>query len=151
MAFLEPKDPVRLRWLSEQIGAGRFYSAFVAMDGWMLSYGASLLLGLVLAARWATVPEAALIMLAMLGFMTRDICIFLLARMFAGPKGDFAALGILAALYWLLPTLLRQANAAFLFMPGPPSMSLLSVASAWAQGLGFCLWVAHAIRDRAPR
>ena len=32
MAFLEPKDPVRLRWLGEQIRAGRLYSAFLALD-----------------------------------------------------------------------------------------------------------------------
>jgi hypothetical protein len=135
MAFLEPKDPVRLRWLSEQIRAGRFYSAFLAMDSWMLSYGASLLLGLILAARWAMVPEAALTMLAMLGFMTRDICIFLLGRMFAGPKGDFAALGILAALYLLLPTLLWQAHVSLLLLPSGHDAALTLVA-AWAQGLG---------------
>jgi hypothetical protein len=150
MAFLEPKDPVRLRWLSEQIRAGRFYSAFLAMDSWMLSYGASLLLGLILAARWAMVPEAALTMLAMLGFMTRDICIFLLGRMFAGPKGDFAALGILAALYLLLPTLLWQAHVSLLLLPSGHDAALTLVA-AWAQGLGMCLWVAHIIKERSPR
>jgi hypothetical protein len=151
MAFLEPKDPVRLRWLADQVRSGRWYNAFLAAECWMLSFAPTLIAGLALAALWAGTPGAALAVLAVLGFMTRDICIFLLGRMFGGPKGDFAALGILAALYWLLPTLLRQANAAFLFMPAPHSMSLLSVASAWIQGLGFCYWVAHAIRDRAPR
>jgi len=151
MAFLEPKDPVRLRWMADQVRGGRWYSAFLATECWMLSYAATLVVGLALAALWAGTPLAAFTVLAILGFMTRDICIFLLGRMFGGPKGDFAALGILAALYWLLPILLRQVNAAFLFMPGPHAMSLLSVASAWAQGLGCCLWVAHAIRERAPR
>jgi hypothetical protein len=151
MAFLEPKDPVRLRWLADQVRSGRWYNAFLAAECWMLSFAATLIAGLALAALWAGTPGAALAVLAVLGFMTRDICIFLLGRMFGGPKGDFAALGILAALYWLLPTLLRQANAAFLFMPAPHSMSLLSVASAWAQGLGLGLWVVHTIRDRSPR
>lgn len=151
MAFLEPKDPVRLRWLGDQIRSGRFYNAFLATECWMLSYAATLIVGLCLAFLWARTPGAALAVLAMLGFMTRDICIFLLGRMFGGPKGDFAALGILAALYLLLPTLLWRGNATFLLMPGPHADSLLSAIGAWAQGLGFCFWVAHAIRDRAPR
>ena len=151
MAFLEPKDPVRLRWLGDQIRSGRLYSAFVAAECWMLSYAATLIVGLCLALSWAGTPGAAFSVLAMLGFMTRDICIFLLGRMFGGPKGDFAALGILAALYLLLPTLFWRANATFLLVPGSHDTSLLSVVAAWIQGLGFCLWVVHAIRDRAPR
>ena len=151
MAFLESKDPVRLRWLGDQIRSGRWYSAFLATECWMLSYAATLIAGLALAALWAGTPSAALAVLAMLGFMTRDICIFLLGRMFGGPKGDFGALGILAALYLLLPTLLRHAHATFLLIPGPHTDSLLSVMAAWAQGLGFCYWVARVIRDRAPR
>jgi len=151
MAFLEPKDPVRLRWLGDQIRGGRLYSAFMAAECWMLSYAAALIIGLVLAALWAGTPAAALAVLAMLGFMTRDICIFLLGRMFGGPKGDFAALGILAALYLLLPTLLWRGNAAFLLVPATNGASLLSVAAAWAQGLGLCLWVLHTILDRSPR
>jgi hypothetical protein len=151
MAFLEPKDPVRLRWMGDQVSNGRWYRAFLAADCWMLSYAVTLTAGLGLAALWAGAPPAALAVLAMLGFMTRDICIFLLGRMFAGPKGDFAALGILAALYLLLPTLLWRANAAFLLIPGPHADSLLSVVAAWLQGFGFCFWVVRAIRDRAPR
>ena len=151
MAFLEPKDPVRLRWLGDQIRSGRLYSAFMAAECWMLSYAATLMVGLCLALSWAGTPGTALAVLAMLGFMTRDICIFLLGRMFGGPKGDFAALGILAALYLLLPTLFWRANATFLLVPGPHADSLLSVVAAWIQGLGFCFWVVRAIRDRTPR
>ena len=99
MAFLEPKDPVRLRWLGEQVRAGRFYAAFLALDCWMLSYAATVAVGLVLAVVWAATLNIALAVLAMLGFLTRDIGIFLLARFQAGAKGDFAALAILAALY----------------------------------------------------
>jgi hypothetical protein len=151
MAFLEPKDSVRLRWMGDQIASGRWYRAFLAADCWMLSYAATLIAGVALATLWVRTPPAALAVLAMVGFMTRDICIFLLGRMFAGPKGDFAALAILAALYLLLPTLLWQADAAFLLIPGPHADTLLSVVAAWAQGLGFCFWVVHAISDRAPR
>ena len=120
MAFLEPKDPVRLRWLGEQVQAGRVYAAFLALDCWMLSYAASLLVGLVLAASWAGTASLSLTVLAMLGFLTRDICIFLLARLLAGAKGDFAALAILAALYLMVPSLLWQAQLSFLLLPSRP-------------------------------
>ena len=53
MVFLEPKDPVRLRWLGEQFRAGQAYKAFLALDCWMLSYAATLAAGLILAASWA--------------------------------------------------------------------------------------------------
>jgi len=85
MAFLEPKDPVRLRWLADQVRSGRWYSAFLAVECWMLSYAATLMIGIVLAALWVATPPATWAVLAMLGFMTRDICIFLLGRMFGGP------------------------------------------------------------------
>jgi hypothetical protein len=150
MAFLEPKDPVRLRWLGDQIRGGRWYGAFLAAECWMLSYAATLIVGLCLALSWAGTPGAALAVLAMLGFMTRDICIFLLGRMFAGPKGDFAALGILAALYLLLPTLLRQANAALVLLPLGHD-TILTLVAAWAQALALIWLVIRAIRDRAPR
>ena len=48
MVFLEPKDPVHLRWLGEQARAGHFYKAFRALEAWMLSYGVVLVEGLVL-------------------------------------------------------------------------------------------------------
>ncbi len=147
MAFLEPKDPVRLRWLGEQVQAGRFYTAFLALDCWMLSYAASLLLGLVLAAAWAGSASLSLTVLAMLGFLTRDICIFLLARLLAGAKGDFAALAILAALYLMMPSLLWQAHLSFLLLPSGHD-SVLSVLVAWAQALALIWWVVHAIRYR---
>ncbi len=42
MVFLEPKDPVRLRWLDgPDPGAGRYAKAFLALDAWMLSYAAA--------------------------------------------------------------------------------------------------------------
>jgi hypothetical protein len=116
----------------------------------MLSYAATLIVGLCLALSWAGTPGAALAVLAMLGFMTRDICIFLLGRMFGGPKGDFAALGILAALYLLLPTLLRQANAAPVLLPLGHD-TILTLVAAWAQALALIWLVIRAIRDRAPR
>ena len=102
MVFLEPKDPVRLRWLGEQIRGGHATKAFLALDCWMLSYGATLLVGLVLAMLWTASPGGSLIVLALLGFLTRDVAVFVLMRGQAGGKGDFAALAILgAACAWL--------------------------------------------------
>jgi len=137
MAFLEPKDPVRLRWLGEQIRAGHLYKAFLALDCWMLSYGATLAVGLVLALSWTTSPAGSL---AVLGFLTRDVAIFVLMRGRAGGKGDFAALAILGALYLLLPTVLSGLGLQgldFLFLP----QGMLGVIAGWAQGVA-CAWLA---------
>src|SRR5207247_5893795 len=66
MAFLEPKDTVRLRWLGEQARDGRFYKAFLALDCWMLSYVVTLAAGFVLAVLWlAGNPASSLMVLAM--------------------------------------------------------------------------------------
>jgi len=138
MAFLEPKDPVRLRWLGEKIRGHHLYQAFMALDCWMLSYAATILVGLGLAAVSST--SAALTVLALLGFMTRDVAIFALMQGRAGGKGDFAALGILGALYLLVPTLLTGLNLrALTFLVQP--IGALSVVSAWAEG-AVCVYLA---------
>jgi hypothetical protein len=134
MVFLEPKDPVRLRWLSEQVRAGNLYKAFLALDCWMLSYAATLAVGLILAVTWV-MGHLALMVLAMLGFLTRDVAIFVLMGGKAGGRGDFAALAILGALYLLLPMILNGLNLRgldFLFLP--TAASVLGVIIAWGQG-----------------
>jgi hypothetical protein len=135
MVFLEPKDPVRLRWLGERINAGQLYRAFLALDCWMLSYAATMAVGLVLVLLWAVSGnDVSLMVLAMLGFLTRDVAIFVLMRGRVGGKGDFAALGILGALYLLLPMILNGSglpSLGALFLPMPPMD--LSVAAAWLQ------------------
>ncbi len=148
MAFLEPKDPVRLRWLGERLRAGHLRQAFLALDAWMLSYGVSAILGLLLAAALAVqgLSAPAFQVLAMLGFLTRDLAIFVLMRTMAGGKGDFAALAVIGALYLLVPVILdgigAPALAAF-FLPADGS-PLVPVA-AWVQGIGVALWAARRI------
>ena len=135
MVFLEPKDPVRLRWLGEQVRAGHLYKAFLALDCWMLSYAATLAVGLVLALSWA-MGRPSLMVLAMLGFLTRDVAIFVLMGGKAGGRGDFAALAILGALYLLLPMILAGLNLRgldFLFLPS--AAGLPGVIAAWGQGV----------------
>ena len=138
MAFLEPKDPVRLRWLGEQIRDRHIYQAFMALDCWMLSYAATIVVGLVLALSWQA--NGALTVLAMLGFLTRDVAIFVLMQGRAGGKGDFAALGILGALYLLVPTLMAGLDLRTLnFLVQP--IGALSVVAAWAEG-AVCAYLA---------
>ena len=151
MAFLEPKDPVRLRWLAEQVRAGRLYKAFLALDAWMLSLGATLVVGIVLAGWLAAsrgaidgmpLPSLVFPVLALLGLLVRDVAMFVLMRAIAGGKGDFAALAVLGALYLLVPIILHGAEldgAAFFFVP-LKSASVVGVTAAWAQGLGVAWW-----------
>jgi hypothetical protein len=146
MVFLEPKDPVRLRWLGEQVREGRFTKAFLALDAWMLSYTAAMTAGLLLAVVLALGSSAglALPVLAMLGFLTRDVAIFVLMRRYAGGKGDFAALAALAAFYLLLPMVLGGLGLGGLdFLLRPSVSSVLGVVAAWGQGLACVLWAAR--------
>ncbi|MFO1248308.1 MAG: hypothetical protein U1E93_08835 [Alphaproteobacteria bacterium] len=140
MTFLEPKDPVRLRWLGEQVRGGQFAKAFMALDSWMLSTAAALAVGLLLALVLLSDGETGygLAALAMLGFLVRDVAIFVAARALAGNKGDFAALAVLGVLYMLMPTVLRGLDLyglRFLFLPVLEGAGVLSVPTAWAQGL----------------
>lgn len=155
MVFLEPKDPVRLRWLGEQAGSGHFTKAFLALDAWMLSYAATIIAGLLLAALLAMDGSAVgavrlssltLPVLAMLGFLTRDVAIFVLMRGIAGGKGDFAALAVLGALYLLLPMILNGLQLRgldFLFLPS--FAGVLGVVVAWGQGVIVAFWAARRI------
>ena len=153
MTFLEPKDPVRLRWLGEQIRSRRIVKAFLALDTWMLSTIAALATGLLLALVLASggAVNYALAVLAMLGFLTRDVAIFVAMRAFAGNKGDFAALAALGVLYILMPMVLRGLGLQglqFLFVPAMTAAAVLSVPAAWAQGV-VALWLAaHSIGKR---
>jgi hypothetical protein len=151
MVFLEPKDPVRLRWLGDQIRAGNFRKAFLALDAWMLSYGITLIAGVVLAALLAAdstvmgslhMSSLAPAVLAMLGFLTRDVAIFVLMRAVAGSKGDFAALACLGALYLVLPAIAHRTGLGFEFLFVPIAAGgVWSALSAWAQA-GLAAWLA---------
>jgi hypothetical protein len=150
MTFLEPKDPVRLRWLGEQVRSRGFTKAFMALDSWMLSTAAALVVGLVLALVLASGGEMhfALAVLAMLGFLTRDVAIFVAMRALAGNKGDFAALAALGVLYLLLPMVLRGLGLAglqFILVPVVVPGAALGVIAAWAQGIAAIWLAAHSI------
>jgi hypothetical protein len=151
MTFLEPKDPVRLRWLGEQIRDGHLTKAFLALDTWMLSTAAALAAGLLLALVLASggAMTYALAVLAMLGFLTRDVAIFVAMRAFAGNKGDFAALATLGVLYILMPMVLRGLGLQglqFLFVPAVAGPAALGVLAAWTQGVVFSAWALRSIQ-----
>lgn len=149
MTFLEPKDPVRLRWLGEQMRASHLWKGFLALESWMLSYGAAMAAGLLLALLLVSggAVNLALAVLAMLGFLTRDVAIFVVMRKLAGNKGDFAALAILGALYLAAPMFLKGLGlrgADFIFLP--TIGSLAGVAVAWGQGIAAALWTLRRIQ-----
>ena len=159
MVFLEPKDPVHLRWLGEQARAGQFYKAFRALEAWMLSYGVVLVAGLVLTVLLAMdqavvgpIRLSALspAVLAMLGFLTRDVAIFVLMRAWAGARGDFAALALLAALYLVLPAGLHRLgiDLQFLFVPVIYEGAFFGVLIAWAQAIVCVALAARSIRKK---
>ena len=148
MTFLEPKDPVRLRWLGEQVRGRRLAKAFLALDTWMLSAVAAMAVGLILALVLASgsVMTYALAVLAILGFLIRDVAIFVVTRVLAGTKGDIAALAILATLYLLLPMILAGLNLRALNVLFLPSMSSpLAMVFAWGQGVACAFWARRLI------
>lgn len=136
MVLLERKDPVRLRWLGERIAAGDYYQAFQSLDCWMLSYGATWIAGLAfVVAQAGHGASLVLPVLAALGFLTRDVAIFLLIGGKARGKGDFAALAILGALYLLMPRFLDGLGLEgmdYLFIP--TGSGVAGPIAAWSQG-----------------
>ena len=77
--------------------------------------------------------------LVALGFLTRDVSIFVLMRSLPGRRrGDLAALGILFALYVLAPAIFKGVglnSLLMLFFPQPTSPLWMSPALAWAEGI----------------
>jgi hypothetical protein len=159
MVFLEPKDPVRLRWLAEQVRERRYAKAFRALDAWMLSYAVTMLLGVILAVLMTMdqslfydmrMTALSLPVVAMLGFVTRDVAIFVLMRAVAGTKGDFAALALLAGLYLVLPAGLHRLGVElqFLLLPTPGGAAILGALAAWAQAMVLVTLAARSIQRR---
>jgi hypothetical protein len=140
MVLFEPKDRVQFRWLAGQFSAGHVARAFLSLQCWMMSYGAAVLTSAVLVTwlshRGGPLSQQAII-IATIGFLTRDVCIFVLSQKLAGSRrGDYAAVAALLALYGLLPAIvsgLHMTSALIVFYPRPSDPAWLVPAVAWSE------------------
>ena len=143
MVVLEPNDRVHLRWLGSQIASGRLGAAWSGLQAWMTAYLAAMLCSIALLIWLHQIhPEAiaqSALLAAVLGFLSRDVSIFVLMRSLPGRRrGDLAALGILFALYVLAPAIFKGVglnSLLMLFFPQPTSPLWMSPALAWAEGI----------------
>ena len=113
MVFLEPKDRVHFRWLGAQLARGRIDRMLWGLQSFMMSYVATALVSAALivvavgACRRSRSADLALIA-AGLGFITRDVALFVLLHALPGRRrGDFTAVLALFALYLLIPAILN--------------------------------------------
>ncbi|HXC55174.1 MAG TPA: hypothetical protein VNU97_07770 [Rhizomicrobium sp.] len=144
MVLLEPKDRVHYRWMEGQIRHGHIANALSGLQAWMMSYAAAFAIAAALSFWLLRDLQAAAVgqplVLATMGFITRDVAIFVLMQTLPGKRrGDFAALAILFALYVLAPAILTGLQAGgllFVFFPQLPSPNWLGVIAAWVEGLG---------------
>jgi hypothetical protein len=158
MVLFEPKDRVQLRWLAGQLSAGRLGSALQSLPAWMMSYAATLLVSAALLG-WlghfgGRFAEEAVIA-ASVGFLTRDVSIFVLAQKIAGSRrGDFTALAVLLALYVLLPAIvvgLHLNSAEPLFFPRPSNPAWFGPVLAWGEALSMSGLAVFSGRTSAPK
>jgi len=155
MVFLEPKDLVHIRWLIAQARSGRIGRAFLALDCWMLSFGATVLCALVLAVLLWRDPQSiggeaasslVLPLLAALGFFTRDIALFVMFRTWSRERGDFAALAALAVLYVVLPQIAGAARSLLVPQLTAPAVPF---AAAWTEAALLWAWTVIRVQRRA--
>ena len=141
MAFLEPKDRVRYRWIASEFGKFHLATALANLQAWMMSFIAAIVLGVILLVWFGQTGqfhEQALLG-AMLGFLSRDMAIIVLMNMLWRRRGgDFAALCILVLLYALLPSIfagLHFETGLALFAPRPTEPIWFSPLAAWAEAV----------------
>jgi hypothetical protein len=143
MVMLEPKDRVHYRWLGTQIASGRLGAFFWGLESWMIAYGAAVLTSAALLAWWFAHRTGGWMLpasvVAMLGFMTRDVSLFIVLRGAPGRRhGDLAALGTLLAIYVLAPVIVKGLganNLLMIFLPTPTEPVWLGPLVAWGEGL----------------
>lgn len=143
MVLLEPKDRVLYRWLGSRFGSGRIGSGLANMQGWMTSYTAAVILAVILVV-WVGQHEGSvfqdqLLLVAGIGFFTRDMAIFVLMQTLGSRRrGDLSALAVLLSLYVLIPAILHGmglAAAQPLFYPTPSTPIWLGAVAAWAEAV----------------
>ncbi|MBI1239481.1 MAG: hypothetical protein GC199_09085 [Alphaproteobacteria bacterium] len=145
MVLIEPKDRVHFRWLAGAFAAGQFGALAMRLPGWIYAYLGALILGLLLLVRieiptiegFAGTGDAHMMILASLGFLTRDCLIFLAYHMRAHQRrGDFAAIVTLIAIYLIAPWFFAGAGLEgllYLFLPMPAEPAIAGPIAAWAE------------------
>jgi hypothetical protein len=141
MVLLEPKDRVLYRWMGAELAQGHLGRIAWALQGWMMSCKAAFVVGIALIV-WLVHEDAtpaALFIGSVLGFLLRDVAIFILLQTLPGPRrGDFAAVVTLFALYVLAPAIadgLELKQALVVFYPQLSTPVWLSPAVAWAEAI----------------
>jgi hypothetical protein len=147
MVLLEPKDRVLYRWIGNQFTSGHFGRAFWSFQAWMMSYLAAFTIAVVLFVHLGTRGNAASdmsVLVSSVGFLTRDISIFVLFQTFGGRRrGDIPAVLVLIALYVLVPSILHAFGAdpvLFIFYPRPTQPLLLAPAIVWIEAIAISGW-----------
>lgn len=143
MVLLEPKDRVLYRFIGAEIVRVRIGSAFAGFQAWMMTYVATaavaIALGLHLAQLELRIGGDVAAIAAALGFLTRDVAIFVLFQSLPGRRrGDFAAVVALFTLYVLIPAILRglDISSALPFFFARPAQPLwLGPAAAWGEAM----------------
>jgi hypothetical protein len=142
--LFEPKDRVLYRWLGEMLSKGRTAAVMSRLQCWMIAYAAAMISSVALAYHLGTAPTPTLqvltvpMVVAGMGFLTRDLGVFLFFGLAPGQKrGDMPAVISLALLYLLLPRLLlaagvAEAAAMLLPVPGAGWMGAIMPAEAVA-------------------
>ena len=135
--------------------ANRNWGAILSrLQCWMIAYAATILVGAAEIVDLLSLPQTSLILgvvLAGLGFLTRDIGIVLFFALAPGQKrGDMPAITALAVLYGLGPQLfsgLGADNARLLFLPMPGN-GMLGAVIAWAEAAA--IWIPLLMRSTSP-
>lgn len=143
MVLLEPKDRVHYRWIAAQLGRGQVAAALGGLQAWMMSYAGALLMGGALCLWLLHDPDAARqgqpFILTALGFLTRDVSLFVLMTTLSGRRrGDYAALAVLFAVYVLVPAILiglDNKGLLFLFYPQVSEPNWTGATAAWIEGV----------------
>jgi hypothetical protein len=157
----EPKDRVLYRWLGDALRSARFGALFSRLQAWMVAYMATIVLALALIVRVALNPwpmdhpeQVIPLIVACLGFITRDIGVFLAFAMMPGQRrGDLAAVVTLIVLYGIAPWLASNIGVASpnaFFYPAPTTEPWFGPAIAWGEAAFAILCAYLATRGTRP-
>jgi hypothetical protein len=145
MALVEPKEIVAYRWLIHRLREGRLGAFLSRGPAWLYAYAATFIAGalaLVLVP-WGNMPQigtrfdAAVLVIAALGFVLRDCGIFMAFGLGqTGKRSDIAALAVLAVAYIFAPGMfMRAGDVTVFFYPSLHDPVWLNPLLAWGQAL----------------